>query len=68
MFVPRMDGVPHDPSVPVTSSLHGIGRDVFVLPFPKPATLRVCRAALTGRCPIHTSAPAGWWVIAVFIF
>ena len=68
MLVPRMDGIPQDPAIPVTGSLYGIGRDVFVFPFPKPATLWVCRTIFTGLFLIPTGAPAGWWVIAVFIF
>ena len=67
MLIPGMDGIPEDPSVPVTGSLHGIGKDVFMFPFPEPAALRVSRAASAGPAPVTTGIPAGWWVIAVFI-
>ena len=67
MLSPRMDSIPQDPSVPVTGGLHSIGKDVFVSPFPKPSTLWITRATLTGLSPVPIAAPSRWRVIAVFI-
>lgn len=67
MLIPGMDSIPQDPSVPVTGGLHGIGKDVFMFPFPKPATLWVSCAVLAGPATITTGTPTGWRVIAVFI-
>ena len=67
MLIPGMDSIPQYPSVPVTGGLHGIGKDVFMFPFPKPATLWVSCAALAGPATITTGTPAGWRVITVSI-
>ena len=57
MLVPGIDSIPQDPSIPVTGGLHGVGEDVFMLPFPKPVALRVSHAALTGLAPSLPALP-----------
>ena len=45
MLVSRVYCVPKNPSVLVAGSLYGISKNVFVFPFTKPPTVRVCCAA-----------------------
>ena len=58
MFIPGMDGISEDPSVPVTGNLHSISKNVFVFPFPGLSALWIARVALTGFFPIPTGVPS----------